>query len=135
MSFPFSPAASSPRSTTDPPPSSLPYFSLIADLIHHIKRVPALRVDGLKQAHRALDGVQRRGDILAADADLRRDLVDGGLPQILFRHMFPGINRLVGRVPQRPAHPDGIVVPQIPADLPPMIMGTAYVETSPAVPR
>ena len=117
MSFPFSQPLHrlAQRQILHP---ALFLIFLIADLIHHIKRVPALRVNGLKQAHRALDGVQRGGDILAADADLRRDLVDGGLPQILFRHMFPGINRLVGRVPQRPAHPDGIVVPQIPADLP-----------------
>ena len=36
---------------------------------------------------------------------------------ILFHIAFPGVDGLVSRIPKRPTHPYGIVVPKIPADL------------------
>ena len=65
-----------------------------------------------------MDGVQRIYHVLLRDSDLCRHLRNGRLLLVLLHQVFPGINRLIGRVLQRTAHPDRVVVPEEPPDFP-----------------
>src|SRR5690606_16022131 len=90
---------------------------LVADLVHDVNGVAAVVVDGLKKGDGVLDGVQGVDHFFPGQPQLFGDLPDGRLRGILVHQGVPHLKRLVSDVPQRPAHPDGVVVPEVAADL------------------
>src|SRR5690606_28797455 len=90
---------------------------LIADLVHHEDGVAAVVVDGFKQGDRLLDRVQGVHDLFPRQAHLLGDLADRRLGVVAAHEAVPHLQRLVGDVPQAAADPDGVVVPQVAADL------------------
>ena len=90
---------------------------LIFDLVHHIEGITAVCVDWLIKTHRALDGIQRVGDIFLADANFLGNFHESWLSGIFPCQTFPCIDGFVGSITQGTADSDGIVIPQIPPDL------------------
>ena len=89
----------------------------IADLIHHIKSIAPFGIDGFKKTYRILNGVHGVDDKFFSDPDLLCYLRQRRFLQMLLRVFFPGVDCLVGDVPERTAHPDTVIVSQISSDL------------------
>ena len=98
-------------------PVLFPVFP-VTDLIHHVQRIPALCIDRVIQADRALDCIHRIRNLFFRNPDLCRDLLDRRLLQMHSCIIFFRVDCLVCGIPQRPADTDRIIVPQIPSDLP-----------------
>src|SRR5690606_1254168 len=88
----------------------------VADLIHDVDRIPAVVVDGLKERDGILDRVEGVDHFFPGQAQLLGDLPDTGLGRVFVDQSVAHLKRLVSDVPQRTTHPDGVVVPQIPAN-------------------
>ena len=87
------------------------FVFLIADLIHNIQRIATLGVYRFKQADRTLDRIQGIYDHFFFNADLISNFIDRWFLQILFDHIFFGINGFIGNVAQRTAYPDTVIIP------------------------
>ena len=92
------------------------FVLFIADLIHDIKGIAAIRENRLVKAHGALDGVKRINNIFFGNTDFSGNLMKGRLFHILADQIFLGINGLVGGVLQGTADADGIIVTEKPSD-------------------
>ncbi len=89
----------------------------VAHLIDDVHRVAAVGVERLFEAEGLHHRFQRCRHLRAGKARLPGDLVHGWLPAQLLFQRFPRLHGLVGRVPQRAADPQGVVVPQKTPDL------------------
>ena len=89
----------------------------VAHLIDDVHRVAAVGVERLFEAEGLHHRFQRCRHLRAGKARLPGDLVHGWLPAQLLFQRFPRLHGLVGRVPQRAADPQGVVIPQKTPDL------------------
>ena len=64
-----------------------------------------------------MNGIQCIYNIFGSDAGGSGDFLNGRFGSMLFHKHFPGVDGLIGCIPKRPADPDTVVVPKIPADL------------------
>ena len=90
---------------------------LVAELIHHIEGIAALGIYRFIETHGTLDGVQGIDDVFFFDADFFGNLFDGRLFLMGTDISFPHAERFVGGIAQGAADTDGVVIPQVTADL------------------
>ena len=95
----------------------------VTHLVDDIHGVAAVGIERLLKAERFHHRLQRRRHLPAGQARLLRDLVHRRLPAQLLFQPLPRLHGFIGRIPQRPADPQGVVVPQK-RRISPMIIGT-----------
>ena len=89
---------------------------LITDLIHHVKGIPTLRINRLKQTHRILNGIHSIYNGFFINTDFLGDFRDSRLLQIIFYVSFFGINCPVSNITQGAAHSYTVIVTEITPD-------------------
>ena len=99
-------------------------LGIVLDLVHDVDGVAAVVVHRLKQGNGVLDGFQGKHHVLPGNAQFLGHFLHGGL-QVQRQHQpAPGLQRLIGGVPQGTADPDGLLSRRE-RRISPMIMGTA----------